>query len=163
MSPLPTAPAEPSRAPVALRLPAELVRIVCKSLPNRDIKNLPLVSRTWRDTAPLRIDRVFISANPRNVEVFNAIANHEVFRTQVTEIVWDDALLYPAAPEREPPYQVWDDVQPDDFRSLPVAEADKRRFWRRSCWENLGEFRAIESYKPIHEYYMLRPEYQARI
>lgn len=41
----------------------------------------------------LRLDRVFLSANPLNIRVFRAIADHEHFRHRVTEIVWDDARL----------------------------------------------------------------------
>ncbi|EWY82849.1 hypothetical protein FOYG_14937 [Fusarium oxysporum NRRL 32931] len=49
---------------------------------------------------PLHFDRVFISANSLNLQVFNGIANHQVYRHQVTEIVWDDARLS-SGPERE--------------------------------------------------------------
>ncbi|TGJ78375.1 hypothetical protein E0Z10_g10389 [Xylaria hypoxylon] len=48
------------------------------------------------------LDRVFISANPRNIEVFKAISNHDVYRAQITEIVWDDALLASTGPEHDP-------------------------------------------------------------
>lgn len=45
------------------------------------------------EDSPLHFDRVFISANSLNIQVFNAIANHETYRHQVSEIVWDDARL----------------------------------------------------------------------
>ena len=70
-------------------LPNELVSIICGLLPNRDIKNLRLVCSHLGAVARLRLDRVFLSANPRNVDVFNAIAAHDVFRNQIVEIVWD--------------------------------------------------------------------------
>jgi hypothetical protein len=36
---------------------------------------------------------VFLSANPLNIEVFRAIADHDSFRRGVVEIIWDDTLL----------------------------------------------------------------------
>lgn len=76
-----------------LSIPNELMSIICGHLPNRDIKSLRLACSHLRTVALLRLDRVFLSANPRNVEVFNAIAAHDVFRKQVVGIVWDDVLF----------------------------------------------------------------------
>ncbi|KAF3392325.1 hypothetical protein DPV78_010526, partial [Talaromyces pinophilus] len=47
----------------------------------------------WGAELALQLDRVFISANPQHVEVFRTIADHEVYRYQVAEIVWDDTQL----------------------------------------------------------------------
>jgi hypothetical protein len=58
-------------------LPTELVSAICGFL--------------------LRFERVFISANPRNVEVLRAVANHDTFRHRVKEIIWDDAILEPVS------------------------------------------------------------------
>ncbi|KAJ4139683.1 hypothetical protein NW768_001024 [Fusarium equiseti] len=74
-------------------LPVEIIRAVCSQLSNGDIKSLRLTCRLLRDISHLNFDRVFISANPRNIEVLLAIANHDVFRFCVREIVWDDAVL----------------------------------------------------------------------
>ncbi|KAL6399660.1 F-box domain, cyclin-like [Ilyonectria robusta] len=76
-----------------VRLPAELLNAILSQLPNRDLKHLRLTCGFLQDRAHLRIDRVFISANSRNVEVFRAIADHETFRMGVTEVIWDDARL----------------------------------------------------------------------
>ncbi|KAL7894265.1 hypothetical protein HDV63DRAFT_159318 [Trichoderma sp. SZMC 28014] len=75
------------------KLPLEVFNIVTTYLANRDIKNLRLASKCICRRASLRLERVFLSANPRNVEVFLAIADHPVFRETITEIVWDDAQL----------------------------------------------------------------------
>ncbi|KAM0522940.1 hypothetical protein ACHAPE_001429 [Trichoderma viride] len=87
----------PTAAPAAEseleKLPLEVFKIVTTYLANRDIKNLRLASKCICRRAPLRLERVFLSANPRNVEVFLAIADHPVFRERITEIVWDDAQL----------------------------------------------------------------------
>ncbi|KAF3482652.1 uncharacterized protein GIQ15_01976 [Arthroderma uncinatum] len=74
-------------------LPLELFLSILSFLPNRDIKALRLTGSSIRDRARLRLDRVFLSANRRNIEVFRAIANHETFRQRVVEIIWDDARL----------------------------------------------------------------------
>ncbi|KFY79547.1 hypothetical protein V499_01479 [Pseudogymnoascus sp. VKM F-103] len=93
-SPNPETAEIPNHTSPALRLPPEIVKIIVDQVPNSTIKNLRLTCRFFSETVDLRLDRVFISANPRNVEVFTAIANHEVFRAQITEIIWDDAILY---------------------------------------------------------------------
>lgn len=75
------------------RLPAELLIAVLSHLSNQDIKNVRLTNKAVEKRALLRLSRVFISANPLNIQVFRAIADHDQFRHQVTEIIWDDVLL----------------------------------------------------------------------
>ncbi len=36
---------------------------------------------------------MFLSANPHNIEIFRAIAEREVIRSQIVEITWDDVCL----------------------------------------------------------------------
>lgn len=72
-------------------LPVELWCAISLYLPNRDIKTLRLVSKQFCDSVELRLQRVFLSANPLNIKVFRAIADHEKFRHNITEIIWDDA------------------------------------------------------------------------
>ncbi|KAH7466807.1 hypothetical protein FOMA001_g16551 [Fusarium oxysporum f. sp. matthiolae] len=78
-------------------LPSELIGAICRLLLNCDIKSLRLTCRYWRQNSLLRFDRVFISANPRNVEVLFAVVNHDIFRHRVKEIMWDDAVLEPVS------------------------------------------------------------------
>lgn len=83
-------------APVSsrlLQLPPELSSTIPSYLSNRDIKSLRLTCKALCAIAPLHLDRVFLSANPRNIEVLRAIADHQVLRKGVVEIVWDDARL----------------------------------------------------------------------
>lgn len=75
------------------RLPVELLAAVVSFLANKDVKILRLTSKTLKERTLLRLDRVFLSANPRNIEVFRAVADHEEFRQRVKEIIWDDAQL----------------------------------------------------------------------
>ncbi|KAK8875291.1 hypothetical protein PGQ11_005805 [Apiospora arundinis] len=76
-----------------LNFPTEILSEICSQLADRDIKTLRLICSRLTALVPLRLDRVFLSANPRDVEVFNAIAAHDVLRQQVVEMVWDDALF----------------------------------------------------------------------
>lgn len=75
------------------KLPNELVNKVFRLLSNRDIKNLRQTCRRLSEQLSLRFDRIFISANPLDIKVFLAVANHHVFRHQVKEIIWDDATF----------------------------------------------------------------------
>ncbi|QPC77061.1 hypothetical protein HYE68_007813 [Fusarium pseudograminearum] len=81
--------------PLLQKLPDELFHSILDRLPNRDLKSLRLTCRCLSSQVILRLDRVFISANPLNVKVFLDVASHEVFRQQVKEIIWDDATLLP--------------------------------------------------------------------
>ncbi|KAJ6086672.1 hypothetical protein N7467_005586 [Penicillium canescens] len=74
-------------------LPLELWGIVSSHLPNRDIKSMRLVSKQSCNAVQVRLQRVFLSANPLNIAVFRAVADHEKFSHGVTEIIWDDARL----------------------------------------------------------------------
>ncbi|OAA44470.1 Cyclin-like F-box [Beauveria brongniartii RCEF 3172] len=76
-----------------MRLPEELLAAVISHLTNRDIKSLRAVNSTFNRLAPLRFDRVFLSANSRNIDVFRAVADHDKLRHGITEIVWDDGRL----------------------------------------------------------------------
>lgn len=76
-----------------LRLPVELSLAVVSCLPSRDIKSLRLTPTRLSQVAHLRLGRVFLSASPLNIEVFRAIADHERYRHNVIEIIWDDVQL----------------------------------------------------------------------
>ncbi|KAH7193889.1 uncharacterized protein B0J16DRAFT_354442 [Fusarium flagelliforme] len=75
------------------QLPGELQNAIFALLKPNDIKNVRATCSSLAKALPLHFDRVFISANSLNIQVFNAIANHETFRHQVSEIIWDDARL----------------------------------------------------------------------
>ncbi|KEY72509.1 hypothetical protein S7711_09460 [Stachybotrys chartarum IBT 7711] len=78
------------------QLPVELVDEICAYLDNCHIKQLRLRCTFFARSTRLRFRRAFLSPNPRNIDVFRAIARHPVFHGDVAEIVLDDALL-PAA------------------------------------------------------------------
>jgi hypothetical protein len=74
-------------------LPAEVLTLIFNLVSNRDIKNLRLTNKFFHATAKLRLSRVFLSANPLNIEVFRSIADDDTFRHNIIEIIWDDARL----------------------------------------------------------------------
>ncbi|KAL7900938.1 hypothetical protein HDV63DRAFT_402331 [Trichoderma sp. SZMC 28014] len=75
-------------------LPPEIIENILSSLDNRSIKSLRLTCPRLGATAALRIDRVFLSANPLNIQVFRAIADHDMLRHRIVEIIYDDARLW---------------------------------------------------------------------
>jgi hypothetical protein len=126
-------------SPAFKTLPNELVGAICALLYNRDIKSLRLTCRSLGDKSPLRFNRVFISANPRNVEVLLAIANHDVFRYDVKEIIWDDAILMriPSTDGDGPYGYSADEDDPDDY----AANKDKEwisRDYICACKESIS-------------------------
>ncbi|KAJ5936331.1 hypothetical protein N7454_005629 [Penicillium verhagenii] len=74
-------------------LPAEVIGLICAELSNSDIKSLRLTCTWISQIAQLRLTRVFLSADPTNIRVFRAIADHEQYRERITEIIYDDARL----------------------------------------------------------------------
>lgn len=74
-------------------LPVDIFSILFSHLVQRNIKNVRLVCRALCNVAELRFPRVFLSANRTNIDAFRGIAMIEKFRTQVREIIWDDARL----------------------------------------------------------------------
>ncbi|KAH7194751.1 hypothetical protein DER44DRAFT_903352 [Fusarium oxysporum] len=81
------------------RLPQELTNAISHYLEGSDLKALRETCSAMAWAIPLHFDRVFISANSLNIQVFKAIVANETFRHQVTEIIWDDARLF-TGPER---------------------------------------------------------------
>ncbi|EGX88867.1 Cyclin-like F-box [Cordyceps militaris CM01] len=85
---------ETNGSDLLLQLPRELRDPIFAELPLKDIKNLRQSSKTANEMTSFRIfRRVFLSRNPRNIEVFLQIANHKHYRLQVEEIVLDEAFL----------------------------------------------------------------------
>ncbi|KAF9875763.1 hypothetical protein CkaCkLH20_06695 [Colletotrichum karsti] len=78
--------------------PFEISDLIFSHLDNCDLKALRLTCKRLAKLARPRFKRVFISASPLNVDVFRAVAEHDTFRHDVREIVWDDARY-----EKPPP------------------------------------------------------------
>ncbi|KAL7628434.1 hypothetical protein AAE478_002637 [Parahypoxylon ruwenzoriense] len=157
----------PSRRnePLALRFPAEIVNKICDEAPNSTIKNMCLICRFYLGVALLRLNRVFISTNPRNVEVFKAIAGQKFFPTQIIKIIWDDALLYGGPPvprdEVEAYYVEDDDDEYEDRVDQDLSdngiainwEGNVSAWFRKPCKENifdLSSLKAMDADRPDH-------------
>ncbi|KAF5587434.1 hypothetical protein FPANT_6887 [Fusarium pseudoanthophilum] len=100
-------------------LPAEVLNQVLHQLPNIDLKTLRQTCTYIKDSTHLHLQRIFLSPNLRDIEVFKAVANHETFRLQVTEIIYDDAR-FDAAHEMEWPS--WYDEERDIGETTGVPD-----------------------------------------
>lgn len=101
-------------------LPPELWGYITSYLSNNDIKSLRLTCSQFNNAVFFRLDRVFLSANPLNVEVFRNIASHEKLRHQVTEIIWDEACLIrgpPRTPESHEGHELLSDEDDEPANS----------------------------------------------
>jgi len=76
----------------ALSLPVDILCLVFDHLTQRDLNKSRLVNRALHKLVSLHITRVFLSPNRTNVNTFCDIAS-SAFRTQVREVIWDDAKL----------------------------------------------------------------------
>jgi hypothetical protein len=100
----------------SIALPLELWREITSYLPNRDIKSMRLAAKQFSYAVELRLQRVFFSANLLNIKGFRAIADHEKFRHQVIEIIWDDARL-PRGPRTLSGLPGWENEMVSDEES----------------------------------------------
>ncbi|KAL7802762.1 hypothetical protein V8C43DRAFT_269341 [Trichoderma afarasin] len=131
-------------------LPHELLGNIVSRLENSDVKNLRLSCKLLASTLALRIKRVFLSANPLNVRVFRAIADHEGYRHGVTEIVYDDARLPRSAFEAQAirqPEMLITGPPPDPLDSweailTPTAQEADEEWFLNARKENLREIGA---------------------
>ncbi|EXK46246.1 hypothetical protein FOMG_04452 [Fusarium oxysporum f. sp. melonis 26406] len=132
-----------SPSPALQALPNELLGAICALLCNHDIKSLRLTCRALGDKSYLRFDRVFISPDPRNIEVLLAVANHDVFRHRVKEIIWDDSVLMkiPITDGYGPCGYSGDENDPDDYAANEDKEWISRDFVRL-CKDSIDLTRA---------------------
>lgn len=148
----------------ALRLPPEIVEMICHQLSNRDIKQLRLTCRFYSETAVLRLARVFISANPLNIEMFIAIARHESFRHLVTEIIWDDATLHEVPPQDT---LEWEETNPEYVEDKLKVDygvdwtGNVPRWFRKSCKDNLSALRFTRGYDADRPGHLARAQQQS--
>ncbi|KAJ5018804.1 hypothetical protein K4K57_003619 [Colletotrichum sp. SAR 10_99] len=100
--------------------PFEICALVFAHLDNCHLKALRLTFKKLAHLVSphLRFNRVFISASPLDVQVFRAIAEHDIFRHNVREIVWDDARY-----EKPPPDFVTFEGEYDDECVITLTPA----------------------------------------
>uniref|UniRef100_A0A0D2YE86 F-box domain-containing protein n=1 Tax=Fusarium oxysporum (strain Fo5176) TaxID=660025 RepID=A0A0D2YE86_FUSOF len=114
--------------PILLQLPQEIQNDIYSVFEADDIKNLRVTCSAFHEALPLHFDRVFISANSLNIDVFNEIASHETFRHQVSEIIWDDARLR-MGPELEQERQEYEE-DGNDPEDAAAENATHGRLWQ---------------------------------
>ncbi|KAF4451002.1 hypothetical protein F53441_5949 [Fusarium austroafricanum] len=100
-------------------LPVEILKEVVSFLPNLDIKSLRQTCSYMKEVAHLRLDRVFLSTNPLDIEVFKAIADHDVFQLKVKEIIYDDARHSSRYPTFHDVYMEGDEGDIGDVTGVP--------------------------------------------
>jgi hypothetical protein len=120
-------------------IPTETFASILSHVSNREIKNLRLKSKALSERAAPRLDRAFLSVNRRNVEVFLALADHDGFREQVTEFVWDDARLRDFIPH------------PDDAHTWPAIWPTGRPLWESLPPEACPKWFEMESKEHLEE------------
>ena len=125
-------------------LPWELWRIIEIYLSNSDIKSMRLASRQFITAVELRFPRVFLSANPLNIKVFRAVADHNRFRHAVREIVWDDAR-FSRGPRQFTRSPGWNDLSDEDVsdneREESVLDRNRRGSDDEIYWDPGWDFR----------------------
>lgn len=155
----------------ALALPPELCMLVETHLSNRDIKSLRLVCKDYCTKYRLRLQRVFLSANPLNVHVFRSIAEHETFRHSVHEIIWDDARLRDDR-RREEVYNTKPSFDPGVFSDSELSDSDSEeeetkdaeripKWYEVLCHKSASTEQRPRNHKS--DYKSERPEYEARM
>ncbi|KAI2469995.1 hypothetical protein F4781DRAFT_201683 [Annulohypoxylon bovei var. microspora] len=123
-----------------ISLPVELLTSILSYLPNRDVKNVRQTCTLLLGVARLRLSRVFLSANPRNISVFRAIADHETFRKEVSEIVWDDARLV-KYPVNHRNFYVEYNQSPELWDCKPAHNTGVPVWFMPICKNNMEELR----------------------
>lgn len=107
-------------------------------LSNRDIKHLRATcdQLAFKLLPCLRFPRLFISPCYKNIEVFNAVCAHPIFRGKVEEIVWDAALL--EMPKGENLVMYGQLIRLDPFAAdlVKILFAEERRTAFRSACES---------------------------
>jgi hypothetical protein len=122
----------PPSSPNLARLVPKVIAAIVSHLSNRNVKSLRLTCKILYERAPLHLDRVFLSANPRNIEVALAIADHETFRHGMVEIIWDDTLFVHDIPR--PNEQI---LLLMDSSTPPREEGGPPRWFAWACRKNI--------------------------
>ncbi|KAL7918392.1 hypothetical protein ACQKWADRAFT_245452 [Trichoderma austrokoningii] len=73
-------------------MPPEIIEHTARHLDNRSLKSLRLTCRLF-GALKLRINRVFITPNTKDIQTFYAIAESDVYRPKVVEVIYDDAFV----------------------------------------------------------------------
>lgn len=127
-----------SHGPSLVDISVDILYMVRSFLTNRDVKSLRLTCKYLNNTVPLSFSRVFLSANPLDIEVFRAVADHPTLRHQIKEIIWDDARFV------SEPWSLWTELADYDQEMLTEwSDHHEAPFWFvYRCRENIISMRA---------------------
>jgi hypothetical protein len=118
-------------------LPSELLSAICDLLPNSDIKNLGLAGPLLGRKCQLQISRVFISPNPRNLDVVRSIASHENYHLGIEEVIWDDATLMPFGHDEVLFDEYSDESEEEDSAEKDAEVRECFSWYTRGCKRNI--------------------------
>ncbi|KPM40562.1 hypothetical protein AK830_g5997 [Neonectria ditissima] len=129
----PDAKAPTSRASL-VHLPLEILQAIVPELPNCDLKSLRATCTHLSRVVELRFSRVFLSASPRDVDVFRAVSDHEQFRKTIVEIVYDDARFAHEMEYKDGSHEIGDDAalrhyERQEYRELDDPSASEIPAW----------------------------------
>lgn len=119
-----------------LRLPAELYAPIVSHLSNQDIKSLRWTCSFFHGIARLHLQRVFVSAHQRDIQVLRAIADSETYRHGVTELIWDDARLS-YAPLLAQAYN--EDDEDENSEADNDNDQSVQRWFKDACHNNIDD------------------------
>ncbi|DAA79027.1 TPA_exp: Uncharacterized protein A8136_2812 [Trichophyton benhamiae CBS 112371] len=131
-----------------LTLPPEIQMLIFSYLPNSTIKNLRLTCSSIKNAARLNLDRVFLSIQKRDIEVFRSIASHDTMRLQVKEIIWDDGSFSQSPLEEvvEQDGEYYGQVSGLPYEKVPAEQGSSPKFcpnwFSQECDENISGFAA---------------------
>lgn len=73
-----------------MNLPNEIILQILRSLEKCDLKSARLVSSTWTAlAAEFLFDQAYVSVHPKNLEVFNSIAQHPLLSQCIKTLIYD--------------------------------------------------------------------------
>ncbi|KAL4731191.1 hypothetical protein ACLX1H_000152 [Fusarium chlamydosporum] len=124
-----------------LKLPTEIHDNVICYLDKASLKSLRTTCSNLKEIVPFSIDRVFISANSLNIKVFLAIADSEIYRHTVSEIIWDDARLSTGPESSVERNRFWYSGDADDIvtdNGCPLWFKARREDSEEPGWDNRG-------------------------
>ncbi|RGP77500.1 hypothetical protein FLONG3_4419 [Fusarium longipes] len=122
-----------------LCLPVEILNQIISNLLNIDIKNLRQTCIYLKDIARPRINRLFLSTNLQDIQVFTAVVDHEIYRHRVTEIIYDDVRFsHTEGTDSQPNYDMADDMADD------IGDAEDLPLWFRDAYHKT--YRVLEHY-----------------
>ncbi|KAH7124602.1 hypothetical protein EDB81DRAFT_209261 [Dactylonectria macrodidyma] len=159
----PDAKEQTSRASL-VHLPLEILQLILSELPNYDLKGLRATCIHLSRVVELRFSRVFLSASPRDVNVFRAVADHEQFRKNIVEIVYDDARFAHEMHSTDRNYYIHDDTafrhyKRQEYQELGDPSASGIPAWYRRIYRynsfTIDQY-GREDVKRLHHYEVIK-------